>query len=159
MVEAQGLARGGGPLSVAWGALAGEKDADKCIELKPDFAKGYSRKAHVQFFMKEYEKSLETYEKGLARDPGNQELKDGKQRCQHALSRFLNGTASEEEMKDRQARAMQDPDVQNIMTDPVMRQVLKECQETPASINKHMQDPMIASKLRKLMTSGIIRVA
>lgn len=146
----------GGVLRVARGA--GEKDADKCIELKPDFAKGYSRKAHVQFFMKEYEKALETYDKGLSREPDNQELKDGKQRCQMALARFLNGTASEEEMKDRQARAMQDPEVQNIMTDPVMRQVLKECQETPASINKHMQDPMIASKLRKLMTSGIIRV-
>ena len=31
------------------------KYANKCIELKPDFGKGYSRKGHLQFFMKEYE--------------------------------------------------------------------------------------------------------
>ena len=33
------------------------------------------------------------------------------------------GPASDEEVKQRQARAMQDPEVQRILTDPVMRQV------------------------------------
>jgi stress-induced-phosphoprotein 1 len=90
---------------------AGEKDADKCIELKPDFAKGYSRKAHVQFFMKEYEKAIETYEKGLAFDPTNQELKDGVHRCRQAIQKFMMGTATEDEIKERQAKAMSDPEV------------------------------------------------
>lgn len=49
----------------------GLKAADKCIELRPDFAKGYSRKGHIQFFMKEYEKAQETYETGLEHDPEN----------------------------------------------------------------------------------------
>ena len=31
---------------------AGLKDAEECIKLAPDFAKGYSRKGHLQFFMK-----------------------------------------------------------------------------------------------------------
>ena len=113
---------------------AGEKDADRCIKLKPDFAKGYSRKAHVQFFMKEYEKSLETYEKGLTHDPDNAELKDGVLRCRQALSRFMNGMASDEEVRERQARAMQDPEVQNIMTDPVMQQVRLSSRLPPLSV-------------------------
>ena len=37
-----------------------EKDADKCIELCPSFSKGYSRKGHVQFLMKEYNKVVMT---------------------------------------------------------------------------------------------------
>ena len=37
--------------------------ADKCIELAPTFAKGYSRKGTLQFFMKEYDKGIETYRK------------------------------------------------------------------------------------------------
>ncbi len=37
-----------------------EKDADKCIELCPTFGKGYSRKAHVQYLMKEYNKVCAT---------------------------------------------------------------------------------------------------
>jgi stress-induced-phosphoprotein 1 len=109
--------------------------------------------------MKDYEKALATYEKGLTYDPDNQELKEGKMRCHMQIARFLNGTASEEELKERQARALADPEVQNIMTDPTMQQVLKECQEDPKSINKHMQNAMIAGKLRKLMTAGIIRLA
>lgn len=32
------------------------KDAEKCIELAPTFAKGYSRKAAVQYFSKDYDK-------------------------------------------------------------------------------------------------------
>ena len=41
------------------------KDAEKCIELKPDFAKGYTRKGHVEFFTKQFDKALETYQEGL----------------------------------------------------------------------------------------------
>lgn len=60
------------------GALPeGLKDAEKCIELDPTFVKGYTRKGAIQFFMKEYEKALETYQEGLKHDPKNQELLDG----------------------------------------------------------------------------------
>lgn len=33
------------------------------------------------------------------------------------------GDLTPEELKERQAKAMQDPEVQNILSDPVMRQV------------------------------------
>lgn len=89
----------------------GEHDADKCIELNPAFAKGYSRKAHVQFFCKEYEKALETYEKGLSYDPENVELREGAARCRNSINRFMTGMASEDEIKERQAKAMADPEV------------------------------------------------
>lgn len=58
----------------------GLKDAEKCIELDPTFVKGYTRKGAVQFFMKEYEKAMETYQEGLKHDPQNQELLDGVKR-------------------------------------------------------------------------------
>ena len=56
------------------------KDAEKCIELDPSFVKGYTRKGAVQFFMKEYDKALETYQEGLKLDPNNPELLDGVRR-------------------------------------------------------------------------------
>lgn len=56
------------------------KDAEKCIELDPTFSKGYTRKGAVQFFMKEYDKALETYQEGLKHDPKNPELLDGVRR-------------------------------------------------------------------------------
>jgi len=55
----------------------GLKDAEKCIELDPTFVKGYTRKGAVQYFMKEYDKALETYREGLKYDSNNQELLEG----------------------------------------------------------------------------------
>ena len=40
----------------------GLKDAEECIALKPDFPKGYSRKGLLQFFMKDYDKAIATYQ-------------------------------------------------------------------------------------------------
>lgn len=69
------------------GALPeGLKDAEKCIELDPAFPKGYSRKGAIQFFMKEYDKALETYQEGLKHDENNQELMDGVRRYLRLLS-------------------------------------------------------------------------
>lgn len=61
--------------------------------------------------MKEYEKAIATYEKGLAFDPQNQELKDGVLRCRQSINKFMMGTATEDEIKERQAKAMSDPEV------------------------------------------------
>ena len=57
----------------AW--TEGLKDAEKCIDLAPTFGKGYSRKGAVQFFMKDYDKALATYQAGLVHDPDSEELK------------------------------------------------------------------------------------
>ena len=38
------------------------QDAEECIRLEPSFIKGYSRKGHLEFFMKDYDAALETYE-------------------------------------------------------------------------------------------------
>ena len=46
-----------------------------------------SRKGHLQFFMKEYEKAVETYEAGLQHDSNNVELKDGIARCMEAVNK------------------------------------------------------------------------
>jgi hypothetical protein len=42
--------------------------------------------------------------------------------------RMATGQASAEEVKERQARAMSDPEIQNILKDPIMQQVLRDFQ-------------------------------
>eukprot|EP00898_Chlorokybus_atmophyticus_P002169 jgi/Chlat1/2953/Chrsp2S04687 len=138
----------------------GLKDAEKCIELAPDFVKGYSRKGHIQFFMKDYEKALETYQAGLKHDPNNEELKDGVARSMDALRRFASGQGlSDQELKERQAKALQDPEVQGILSDPVMRQVLNDFESDPRAAQHHLQNAVIRTRLQKLINAGIIRVA
>ncbi|GMI71727.1 Hop3 [Hibiscus trionum] len=141
------------------GALPeGLKDAEKCIELDPTFSKGYTRKGAVQFFMKEYDKALETYQEGLKHDPNNQELLDGVRRCVEQINKASRGDLSPEELKERQARAMQDPEIQNILSDPVMRQVLADFQENPKAAQEHTKNPMVMNKIQKLISAGIVQM-
>ncbi|KAJ6933431.1 hsp70-Hsp90 organizing protein 3-like [Populus alba x Populus x berolinensis] len=141
------------------GALPeGLKDAEMCIELDPTFSKGYTRKGAVQFFMKEYDKALETYQEGLKHDPRNQELLDGVRRCVEQRNKASRGDLSPEELKERQAKGMQDPEIQNILSDPVMRQVLVDFQENPKSAQEHTKNPMVMSKIQKLVQAGIVQM-
>ncbi|KAF2299007.1 hypothetical protein GH714_029709 [Hevea brasiliensis] len=141
------------------GALPeGLKDAEKCIELDPTFSKGYTRKGAIQFFMKEYDKALETYQEGLKHDPQNQELLDGVRRCVEQLNKASRGDISPEELKERQAKAMQDPEIQNILSDPVMRQVLVDFQENPKAAQEHTKNPMVMNKIQKLVNAGIVQI-
>ncbi|GAB2244852.1 hypothetical protein Droror1_Dr00000345 [Drosera rotundifolia] len=136
----------------------GLKDAEKCIELDPTFAKGYTRKGAVQFFMKEYDKALETYQEGLKHEPNNPELLDGVKRSVQQINKASRGDLSPEELKERQAKAMQDPEIQNILTDPIMRQVLIDFQENPKAAQEHMKNPMVKNKVQKLVSAGIVQV-
>jgi len=140
------------------GALPeGLKDAEKCIELDPTFSKGYTRKGAIQFFMKEYDKALETYQAGLKHDPKNQELLDGVRRCVEQINKASRGELSEEELKERQNKAMQDPEIQNILTDPIMRQVLTDLQENPRAAQAHLKNPGVMQKIQKLVSAGIVQ--
>nr|QBS00795.1 HSP70 [Agave sisalana] len=141
------------------GALPeGLKDAEKCIELDPTFSKGYTRKGAVQFFMKEYDKALETYQEGLKHDPNNPELVDGVRRCVEQINKTNRGEFSPEELKERQAKAMQDPEIQNILSDPIMRQVLVDFQENPKAAQDHLKNPQVLKKIQKLVSAGIVQM-
>ncbi|CAI9755364.1 unnamed protein product [Fraxinus pennsylvanica] len=141
------------------GALPeGLKDAEKCIELDPTFAKGYTRRGAIRFFMKEYDKALETYQEGLKHDPQNPELLDGVRRCVQQINKASRGDLSPDELKERQAKAMQDPEIQNILTDPVMQQVLVDLQENPKSAQDHMRNPLVMNKIQKLISAGIVQM-
>ncbi|PSR91560.1 Hsp70-Hsp90 organizing protein [Actinidia chinensis var. chinensis] len=136
----------------------GLKDAEKCIELDPTFVKGYSRKGAIQFFMKEYEKAMETYQEGLKHERQNQELLDGVRRCVEQINKASRGDLTPEELKERQAKGMQDPEIQNILTDPVMRQVLTDFQENPKAAQEHSKNPHVMSKIQKLVSAGIVQI-
>ncbi|GAA5832253.1 hypothetical protein JCM5353_005683, partial [Sporobolomyces roseus] len=55
------------------------------------------------------------------------------------------------------ARAMRDPEVQEIMRDPVFQSILQQAQQDPPSLQSHMKDPMIRRKVEKLVKAGIIK--
>ena len=74
---------------------------------------------------------LELIADQVAIKKNNQELLEGVQRCIEQINKTNKGDISPEEMKERQEKAMQDPDIQHILPDPVMRQILMNFQENP----------------------------
>eukprot|EP00033_Pygsuia_biforma_P002986 GCRY01003287.1.p1 GENE.GCRY01003287.1~~GCRY01003287.1.p1 ORF type:complete len:556 (-),score=142.03 GCRY01003287.1:37-1704(-) len=130
------------------------KDADKCIELDPTFIKGYLRKGMCHFMQKEYHKCLEIYDEGLKIDEHNQELRDAKQQAVMAIMR----QQREGPDAEAQARAMNDPEIQKIMKDPVFSQNLQAMQQNPQEAMRLQQDPDFVSKLNKLIAAGLIKV-
>lgn len=68
------------------------KDAEMCVKLKPDWAKGYSRKGLAEFNLGRLRDAEATYSKGLTVDPNNQSL-------QAALSEIKQSEASMREVQ------------------------------------------------------------
>jgi len=127
------------------------KDAEKCIALKPDFVKGYIRKAQTHFLMKEYQKCLETYQTGLELDPNNAEITTGIQKCVEQMNKGMDGETVKRNVE-------RDPELQQILTDPIIQQVLSDLKENPAAAQNYLKDPEIRRKIEKLISSGILSV-
>ncbi|KAF0699949.1 Aste57867_9499 [Aphanomyces stellatus] len=61
-------------------------DARKCVELRPEWPKGYSRLGTSLFYQKKYADAKAAYEKGLTKDAADANLKDGLKNATAALS-------------------------------------------------------------------------
>jgi len=125
------------------------KDSEKCIEINPKFAKGYLRKGTAQYLMKDYKKCLETYQIGIELEPNNQDLIQGIQKCVSQVNK-----GQDEESVRRNIE--NDPEVQRILTDPVMRQVLDDLRTDPKKAQGYLKDPTIRSNFDKLVRAGVI---
>ncbi|EPY26571.1 stress-induced-phosphoprotein 1 [Strigomonas culicis] len=131
------------------------KDAEKCVELKPDFVKGYTRKGHAYFWTKQYNRALQAYDEGLKIDPNNADCKDGRYRTMMKIQEMASGQDADGD--EAAKRAMSDPEIAAIMQDSYMQLVLQEMQNDPKRVQDYMRDPSLAEKINKLVSAGIIR--
>lgn len=125
------------------------KDCEECIRLDPKFVKGYLRKGSVLMGMKELSKAQMAYQQALDIDANCQEALDGYKRC------AMHDMTDPESVKKR---AMNDPEVQQILADPAMQLILGQMQKDPKALQEHLKDPNIASKIQKLLECGVIGI-
>lgn len=135
------------------------EDCNKAIELDPTFIRAYIRKANAQLAMKEYSQVINTLNDALAKD---QELNGGKnaneinQLMHRAMSqRFaaIEGETPEQTME----RVSKDPEIVEILQDPVMQGILGQARDNPAALQEHMKNPEVAKKVNMLIAAGVIR--
>lgn len=95
---------------------------------KPFFTvRGHLRKGYAQLALKEYSKAMDTFQKALELDPNCGEAQDGARKCMESM-----GSNPEEARK----RAMNDPEIQQIFSDPAMRLILEQMQSDPKALSE-----------------------
>jgi len=134
------------------------KDAEKSIELDSNFVRGYTRKASIEAARKEYNKCIETCLEAREKDTDGKNAREINQLLQKAYI-AIGQTNQNESPEEILKRAQQDPEIQSILNDPVMQQILNQMQQDPAAAQDHLKNPLIASKIRKLIASGILKIA
>jgi len=132
------------------------KDCEKCLELDPTFVKAYKRLAVIHNFNKDYHKAIEAYKKAQEYTPDDADLKNG---IQHSTYLLTKAQSDPEEREIRRKRAMQDPEIQKIFSNPIMERLLQNLSKggDQATAMKMMaDDPSLKESFEKLVASGAV---
>ena len=125
------------------------------MKLDPKYTRAYIRRGALQTGMKEYHKAMDSYQKALELEPDNEEAKEGLRSTIARVNAASGGGAADPE---RARRAMEDPEIQAILRDPMVNSALEDMQRDPGAMRRVMGDASMAAKIQKLIASGILSV-
>ncbi|XP_046364291.2 stress-induced-phosphoprotein 1-like [Haliotis rufescens] len=123
-------------------------DADRTVEIKPDWGKGYSRKGAALCYLERYQEASEVYEEGLKLDPSNKQLLDGLEDAK----KHLTGPAGSQPitnpfaMPDLFDKLEANPKTREFLKQPDYRMMMAALQKNPNSL-QNIQDPRIIATL------------
>lgn len=130
-------------------------DIDSCLKIDPKYVKAYIRRGKIQHMLKQYHKALESFEEGLKLDPECSDLHESIVQTRIAIQKDMNSGDTQERAK----KAMEDPEIRNIMSDLSMQKVLEDISSGNAAASQAaMMDSQIRSKIEKLVAAGIIQM-
>jgi stress-induced-phosphoprotein 1 len=129
------------------------KEVEKAIEIEPKFVKAYLRKGVIHNLLKEHHKALDAYNQILKFEPDNKEAREGIQSTELKIAASMGDINDEERMK----RAMNDPEIASIMSDPMVRIALEQMQANPRNAMEYLNDSSLGPKIQKLIAAGIIK--
>ncbi|QLQ78388.1 hypothetical protein HG537_0A06350 [Torulaspora globosa] len=109
------------------------EDAEECVKISPDWAKGYNRVGAAQFGLGNLEDAEKAYKRALELDGSNKAAKDGLEQVQ----------------KSQQSRQMPDLGLGQMFNDPNLIEKLKNNPKTA----ELMKDPQLVAKLAQYRTN------
>ncbi len=134
-------------------------DANSCLGLKPDFAKGYSRKGAALHSLKRYNDSIAAYEVGLEKFPGDAGLTKGLEDAKRekedpfgrASSSSAGGGAGGLFGPQMMAQMALNPRLRPYLSDPDVMGKIKMVQQNPNMLPGMLQDPKMMELLGVMM--------
>ncbi|TID19615.1 stress-induced-phosphoprotein 1 [Venturia nashicola] len=132
-------------------------DCDEAIKRDPKFIRAYLRKAQALFAMREYNRCLDVCTEAAEHDEGRKNAREIEQQQQKALQAQYSAREGETEEQTME-RIQKDPEIMQILQDPVMQSILQQAKQDPAALQEHMRNPGIQIKIQKLVAAGVIRM-
>lgn len=133
------------------------RDCETVIEKEPSFIKVYIRKAQCLLTMQKYAAAIITISKAMDQSPSPAEstsLANVKYEINAAIDRRLNNnTLKREEVVQA---ALAEPEIRDIVQDPVMVNILEQAKTDPSVIMQHYQNPTFNKRIQLLADVGII---
>lgn len=128
-------------------------DAEKCISVKPDWAKGYSRKGLAALALKKFPDAKEAYSAGLKIDGNNVQCQQGLKDTEEQEKSAANPMASL--FGDGMwAKLHADPTTREHLKDPAFVQKLKMMQSNPNAFGSMASDPKMSAALGVILGLG-----
>ncbi len=110
-------------------------DAQKCVEIKPDWAKGYGRLGAAFHGMNRFDEAEKAYEDGLKLDPNNAALKKGLNEVEMGgANQSLGGIFG----GDLVAKVANNPKLAPLLAQPDFVEKLKKLQSNPGSFAEYV---------------------
>jgi len=133
------------------------QDCDVAIKLDPSFIRAYLRKAQAYFAMREYNKCVDVCAEATEHDAGGKNTREIEQQQQKALQAQFSAREGETEEQTME-RIQRDPEIAQILQDPVMQSILQQAKSDPAALQEHMKNPQVRMSVQKLVAAGVIRL-
>ncbi|KAJ5037416.1 uncharacterized protein L3040_007591 [Drepanopeziza brunnea f. sp. 'multigermtubi'] len=132
-------------------------DCNTAIKKDPNFIRAYLRKAQAYFGMREYSKCVDVCTEASEVDATKANAREIQQQQEKAYAAMYSARENETEEQTKE-RISRDPEIVEIMQDPIMNSILQQAQGDPAALQEHMKNPRIRVKIQKLVAAGVIRV-
>lgn len=126
------------------------EDAEKTVSLKPDWAKGYSRKGSALAYLKRFDDAIKAYEEGLQQEPGSQVLLSGLQEVREQKA-FDRPSFNPFNTPDLYVKLRNDSRTRSWLDDPSYLKLLQDLQTNPRLAAEKLQDPRVLTTMSILL--------
>ncbi|KAJ3343608.1 hypothetical protein HDU93_007489 [Gonapodya sp. JEL0774] len=123
------------------------QDAEKTVQLKPDWPKSHSRLGAALFGLNRLREADRAYAKTLELDPNNTQAKQAREDVQAALDGVAGAGLGSMFGPDLIPKLAANPKTRAYLAQPDFMKMLGELQRNPSKMTEYMQDPRILQSL------------